>query len=322
MRAPAPHPADRARAAARAAGQRVRADRQAVQGPREHEALGRRHAAASASTSAAGSCAGVIGFVVVIGRSWSIAKLLKANQKRKQRRTCRAARPRRRRSSRCSRRRRSARTASCTSCAIGDEVILVGSGEGGITPLRKFDEDEAVALGAVTPEDPKLTPGFADALAGRCARAPRRRPRGSAARPRARAHVALIASIPDGSGYGSVARSSLVCAAASVTKPSASSRARSTLAGGRCSPASRRSASRANPISVGAARRAAAVSQASSSSSAPPPDSAARARARPHGTLPSASPRRSANTSFRSGRSASSSESRSAFAASCCRAGE
>ena len=56
--------------------------------------------------------------------------------------------------------------------------------------------------------------------------------------------------------------SSLVCAAASVTKPSASSRAPATLAGGRCSSPSRRSASRANPISVGAARRAAAVSQA------------------------------------------------------------
>jgi flagellar protein FliO/FliZ len=63
---------------------------------------------------------------------------------------------------------------------IGDEVILVGSGEGGITPLRKFDEDEAIALGVIDPADAQLEVGFADALAGAGVPVAPRRPQTSA----------------------------------------------------------------------------------------------------------------------------------------------
>jgi flagellar biogenesis protein FliO len=58
---------------------------------------------------------------------------------------------------------------------VGDEVILVGAGEGGITPLRSFSEDEAVALGAVASEGEQLSPGFTDALARAGVTAPARR---------------------------------------------------------------------------------------------------------------------------------------------------
>jgi flagellar protein FliO/FliZ len=108
---------------------------------------------------------GVIGFVVVIGSILVISKLLKANQKRKHGYVPRG-------------RARDGGLVEVISTTplgpnrqlhlvrIGDEVILVGSGEGGITPLRKFDEDEAIALGVVAPEDATLDVGFADALAG------------------------------------------------------------------------------------------------------------------------------------------------------------
>jgi flagellar protein FliO/FliZ len=108
---------------------------------------------------------GVIGFAVVIGAILVIAKLLKANQKRKLGGYVSRGR---------SRDGGLVEVISTTPLGpnrqlhlvrIGDEVILVGSGEGGITPLRKFDEDEAVALGVIAPEDAQLDVGFADALA-------------------------------------------------------------------------------------------------------------------------------------------------------------
>jgi flagellar protein FliO/FliZ len=108
---------------------------------------------------------GVIGFVVVIGAILVIAKLLKTNQKRKNG----GYMPRGR-----GRDGGLVEVISTTPLGpnrqlhlvrIGDEVILVGSGEGGITPLRKFDEDEAIALGVIVPEEQSLDSGFADALA-------------------------------------------------------------------------------------------------------------------------------------------------------------
>jgi flagellar protein FliO/FliZ len=108
---------------------------------------------------------GVIGFVVVIGTILVVAKVLKANQRRKQ-----GYMPRGR-----GRDGGLVEVISTTPLGpnrqlhlvrIGDEVILVGSGEGGITPLRKFDEDEAVALGVIDPSEGQVDVGFADALAG------------------------------------------------------------------------------------------------------------------------------------------------------------
>jgi flagellar protein FliO/FliZ len=117
---------------------------------------------------------GVIGFAVVIGTILVIAKVLKTNQKRKQ-----GSMPRGR-----GRDGGLVEVISTTPLGpnrqlhlvrIGDEVILVGSGEGGITPLRKFDEDEAIALGVIDPADAQLEVGFADALAGAGVPAPPRR---------------------------------------------------------------------------------------------------------------------------------------------------
>jgi flagellar protein FliO/FliZ len=108
---------------------------------------------------------GVIGFAVVIGTILVVARVLKSNQRRKQGYVPRG-------------RGRDSGLVEVISTTplgpnrqlhlvrIGDEVILVGSGEGGITPLRKFNEDEAVALGVIDPADAQLQVGFADALAG------------------------------------------------------------------------------------------------------------------------------------------------------------
>jgi flagellar protein FliO/FliZ len=118
---------------------------------------------------------GVIGFVVVIGAILVVAKLLKVNQRRSQ-----GLAPRGR-----GRGTGLVEVLSSTPLGpnrqlhlvrIGDEVILVGAGEGGITPLRTFDEDEAVALGAISSEDEDLNPGFADALSRAGGPVPRRRP--------------------------------------------------------------------------------------------------------------------------------------------------
>ena len=109
---------------------------------------------------------GVIGFAVVMGAILVIAKLLKTNQKRKNG----SYMPRGRGRSDGG----LVEVISTTPLGpnrqlhlvrIGDEVILVGSGEGGITPLRKFDEGEAIALGVISPEQ-EMDAGFADALAG------------------------------------------------------------------------------------------------------------------------------------------------------------
>ena len=132
---------------------------------------------------------GVIGFVVVIGTILVIAKVLKTNQRRKH-----GAMPRGRGRGRDS---GLVEVISTTPLGpnrqlhlvrIGDEVILVGSGEGGITPLRKFDEDEAVALGVIDPAE--------DHGIRRCARGRRRARRAEpgrlergAARPRAHADL-------------------------------------------------------------------------------------------------------------------------------------
>jgi flagellar protein FliO/FliZ len=117
---------------------------------------------------------GVIGFAVVIGTILVIARVLKTNQRRKQGHMPRA-------------RGRDSGLVEVISTTplgpnrqlhlvrIGDEVILVGSGEGGITPLRKFDEDEAVALGVIDPADAQLDVGFTDALIGAGVPAPPRR---------------------------------------------------------------------------------------------------------------------------------------------------
>jgi flagellar protein FliO/FliZ len=131
---------------------------------------------------------GVIGFVVVIGAILIIAKLLKTNQKRKNG----TYMPRGR-----GRDGGLVEVISTTPLGpnrqlhlvrIGDEVILVGSGEGGITPLRKFDEDEAIALGVIAPEEQTLDTGFADALAGAGVPvAPRRTSQGSGVLDRVRA---------------------------------------------------------------------------------------------------------------------------------------
>ncbi len=95
---------------------------------------------------------GVVGFVIVIGVILLIAKLLKTNAARKS-----GFMPRGR-----GRDGDLVEVLSTTPLGpnrqlhmvrVGDEVILVGAGEGGITPLRSFSEDEAVALGAVTSED-------------------------------------------------------------------------------------------------------------------------------------------------------------------------
>ena len=121
-----------------------------------------------------GSCAASSGFAVVIGTILIIAKVIKTNQRRKQ-----GYMPRGR-----GRDGGLVEVISTTPLGpnrqlhlvrIGDEVILVGSGEGGITPLRKFDEDEAVALGVIDPAEAQLDVGFADALAGAGVPAPPRR---------------------------------------------------------------------------------------------------------------------------------------------------
>jgi flagellar protein FliO/FliZ len=122
---------------------------------------------------------GVIGFVVVIGTILVVAKVLKANQRRKQ-----GYMPRGR-----GRDGGLVEVISTTPLGpnrqlhlvrIGDEVILVGSGEGGITPLRRFDEDEAVALGVIDPSEGQVDVGFADALAGAGVPVAPRRPQTSA----------------------------------------------------------------------------------------------------------------------------------------------
>lgn len=116
---------------------------------------------------------GVVGFVIVIGVILLIAKLLKTNAARKS-----GFMPRGR-----GRDGDLVEVLSTTPLGpnrqlhmvrVGDEVILVGAGEGGITPLRSFSEDEAVALGAVTSED-ELTPAFTDALVRAGVTAPARR---------------------------------------------------------------------------------------------------------------------------------------------------
>jgi flagellar protein FliO/FliZ len=122
---------------------------------------------------------GVVGFAIVIGVILVIAKLLKSNQARKQ-----GISPRRRGQGSGL-----VEVLSSTPLGpnrhlhlvrVGDEVILVGAGEGGITPLRRFDEDEAVALGAIASEDEMIDAGFAEALAHAGAPAPTRRPSSSA----------------------------------------------------------------------------------------------------------------------------------------------
>jgi flagellar protein FliO/FliZ len=124
---------------------------------------------------------GVVGFVVVIGVILLIAKLLKVNAARKNGYVPRG-------------RGRDGGMIEVLSTTplgpnrqlhmvrVGDEVILVGAGEGGITPLRSFNEDEAIALGAISPEDDELTAGFTDALARAGAPVPprRRSPAGAA----------------------------------------------------------------------------------------------------------------------------------------------
>jgi flagellar protein FliO/FliZ len=117
---------------------------------------------------------GVVGFVIVIGVILIIAKLLKTNAARKNGFVSRS-------------RGRDGDLVEVLSTTplgpnrqlhmvrVGDEVILVGAGEGGITPLRSFSEDEAVALGAVASEGEQLSPGFTDALARAGVTAPARR---------------------------------------------------------------------------------------------------------------------------------------------------
>jgi flagellar protein FliO/FliZ len=122
---------------------------------------------------------GVVGFVVVIGAILLVAKLLKVNQRRTQ-----GLAPRGR-----GRGTGLVEVLSSTPLGpnrqlhlvrIGDEVILVGAGEGGITPLRSFDEDEAVALGAIAADDDDLNPAFADALVRAGGPVPNRRAAASA----------------------------------------------------------------------------------------------------------------------------------------------
>jgi flagellar protein FliO/FliZ len=117
---------------------------------------------------------GVAGFAIVIGVILVISKLLKSNQRRKQGIT-----PRRRGQGGGL-----VEVLSSTPLGpnrhlhlvrVGDEVILVGAGEGGITPLRTFDEHGAVALGAIASEEEIIEGGFADALAAAGAPAPARR---------------------------------------------------------------------------------------------------------------------------------------------------
>jgi flagellar protein FliO/FliZ len=118
---------------------------------------------------------GLVGFAIVIGVILAIAKLLKTNQARKQ-----GLGPGRRRGQGAG----LVEVLSSTPLGpnrhlhlvrVGDEVILVGAGEGGITPLRTFDEDEAIGLGAIASEDELIDAGFADALAAAGAPAPRSR---------------------------------------------------------------------------------------------------------------------------------------------------
>ena len=108
---------------------------------------------------------GVIGFAVVIGTILIIAKLLRRTRSARTA-TCRAAGDATAASSRSISTTPLGPNRQLHLVRIGDEVILVGSGEGGITPLRKFDEDEAIALGVIDPADAQLEVGFADALAG------------------------------------------------------------------------------------------------------------------------------------------------------------
>jgi flagellar biogenesis protein FliO len=123
---------------------------------------------------------GVVGFVVVIGVILLIAKLLKVNAARKN-----GTMPRGR-----GRDSNMIEVLSTTPLGpnrqlhmvrVGDEVILVGAGEGGITPLRSFNEDEAVALGAIASEDEQVSGAFSDALVRAGASVPARRRSPSAA---------------------------------------------------------------------------------------------------------------------------------------------
>jgi flagellar protein FliO/FliZ len=115
----------------------------------------------------------VIGFAVVIGVILVIAKMLKANQRRQQ-----GLGPRRRGQATGI-----VEVLSSTPLGpnrhlhmvrIGSEVILVGAGEGGITPLRTFDETEAISIGVLESEDQVIEGTFADALTAAGAPAPRR----------------------------------------------------------------------------------------------------------------------------------------------------
>jgi flagellar protein FliO/FliZ len=52
---------------------------------------------------------------------------------------------------------------------VGPEVVLVGIAEQGVTPIRTYTEDEAVAMGLMDPADDE-TPPAAGGLAPRAAR--------------------------------------------------------------------------------------------------------------------------------------------------------
>jgi flagellar protein FliO/FliZ len=97
----------------------------------------------------------VLGLVIVVGVILIVAKVLKANQKR-----------------RLNIRGGSGDLVEVIGTTpigpnrnlhlvrIGDEVLLLGAGEGGITPLRSFHPHEAVAIGAIGAPQPS----FAEAL--------------------------------------------------------------------------------------------------------------------------------------------------------------
>jgi flagellar protein FliO/FliZ len=48
----------------------------------------------------------------------------------------------------------------------GGEIVLLGVGEGGVTPIRTYGEHEARALGLLAGEDDDTTPGGPTAAAG------------------------------------------------------------------------------------------------------------------------------------------------------------
>jgi flagellar protein FliO/FliZ len=117
----------------------------------------------------------LIGFVVVIGVILVIAKMLKANQRRQQ-----GLGPRKRGQATGI-----VEVLSSTPLGpnrhlhmvrVGNEVILVGAGEGGITPIRTYDETQAISLGALETEEQVIEGTFADALSAAGAPAPRRAP--------------------------------------------------------------------------------------------------------------------------------------------------